>query len=177
MRLSCVLLVNLGLVGAGAASAGALDTPHTLHHTRTTPHLVEPHHGAQHAASHQTRPRLCLEDRGSQPRRPSVIAPASLETAPPPFAVPASSSAITTTSASPPVPLRRETSLRETSPPAKIRCPPGGHRRPRRHERHGGGDQPGQRAHPGDGEPEAGPLAGRRALLHDQAYGGHGGPV
>ena len=55
MRLSCVLLVNLGLVGMGAgASAGALDAPHTLHHTKTTPHLVESHHPAKHAASHQT---------------------------------------------------------------------------------------------------------------------------
>jgi penicillin-binding protein 2 len=56
MRLSCVLLVNLGLVGmgAGAASAGALDAPHTLHHTKTTPHLVEPHHTAKHSASHET---------------------------------------------------------------------------------------------------------------------------
>jgi penicillin-binding protein 2 len=55
MRLSCVLLVNLGLVGMGAAaSAGALDAPHTLHHTKTTPHLVESHHLAKHAASHPT---------------------------------------------------------------------------------------------------------------------------
>ncbi len=56
MRLSCVLLVNLGLVGmgAGAASAGALDAPHTLHHTKTPPHLVESHHAAaKHSASHQ----------------------------------------------------------------------------------------------------------------------------
>ena len=53
MRLSCVLLVNLGLMGMGA-SAVALDAPHTLHHAKTTPHLVEPHHTAKHSASHET---------------------------------------------------------------------------------------------------------------------------
>jgi membrane carboxypeptidase/penicillin-binding protein len=47
------LLVNLGLVGTGAG-AYALDAPHTLHHTKTTPHLVEPHHTAKHSASHET---------------------------------------------------------------------------------------------------------------------------
>ncbi len=56
MRLSCVLLVNLALVGmgAGAASAGALDAPHTLHHAKTTPRLVESHHTAKNTASHET---------------------------------------------------------------------------------------------------------------------------
>ena len=56
MRLSCVLLVNLGLVGMGpgAASVSALDAPHTLHHTKSTPHLVESHHPVKHSASHET---------------------------------------------------------------------------------------------------------------------------
>ncbi len=55
MRLSRVLLLNLGLVGLGAtASAGALDAPHSLHHTKTTPHLVEPHHAVKHSAAHET---------------------------------------------------------------------------------------------------------------------------
>ena len=48
MRLSCVLLVNLALVGGGAVSAAALDAAHSVRHTRT-PHLIEPHH-ARHAA-------------------------------------------------------------------------------------------------------------------------------
>ncbi len=63
MRLSCVLLVNLGLVGmaAGAASAGALDAPHSLHHTRTTPHLVEPHQTAKHSASREAMTRTAAK--------------------------------------------------------------------------------------------------------------------
>ncbi len=50
MRLSCILAFNLALVGlgGGAASAVALDTPHTLHHSKT-PHLIETRRGAHHA--------------------------------------------------------------------------------------------------------------------------------
>jgi penicillin-binding protein 2 len=54
MRLSCVLVFNLALVGmgGGAASAVALDSPHTLHHSRTA-HLIEPRRGGRRtAASH-----------------------------------------------------------------------------------------------------------------------------
>jgi penicillin-binding protein 2 len=36
----------------GAASAVALDTPHTLHHSRT-PHLIEPRHGSRHTVAHE----------------------------------------------------------------------------------------------------------------------------
>ena len=50
MRFSCVLLVNLALLGTGG-SAIALDAPHTLRHPRTT-HLVEPHRAARQAVSH-----------------------------------------------------------------------------------------------------------------------------
>jgi membrane peptidoglycan carboxypeptidase len=47
MRLSCALL-TIALAGSGAASAAALDAPHTLHHPRSQ-HLVETHR-AHHAA-------------------------------------------------------------------------------------------------------------------------------
>ena len=52
MRLSCVLLVNLALVGMGG-SAVALDATHTLHHAKTA-HLVQSHHGVKHSAVHET---------------------------------------------------------------------------------------------------------------------------
>ena len=56
MRLSCAVLVGLGLVGmgSGVARVSALDTTQTLHHARTSSHLVEPHHAVKHAAPHQT---------------------------------------------------------------------------------------------------------------------------
>ncbi len=50
MRLSCVLLMNLALVGGGS-SAFALDTPHNLNHTKA-PHLVQPHHSSKSASTH-----------------------------------------------------------------------------------------------------------------------------
>lgn len=50
MRLSCVLLVNLALVGTGG-SVLALDATHTLNHTKT-PHLVEPRHATRSASTH-----------------------------------------------------------------------------------------------------------------------------
>lgn len=51
MRLSCVLVMNLALVGLGGGATGAvaLDTPHTLHHSHTS-HLIETHR-AHHAGS------------------------------------------------------------------------------------------------------------------------------
>ncbi len=49
MRLSCVLVLNLALVGMGG-SAVALDATHTLHHTKTT-HLIQPQHATRHAAA------------------------------------------------------------------------------------------------------------------------------
>jgi penicillin-binding protein 2 len=48
MRLSCVLLLNLALVGTGS-SALALDATHSLHHTKTA-HLVQPRRAVRHAA-------------------------------------------------------------------------------------------------------------------------------
>jgi membrane carboxypeptidase/penicillin-binding protein len=51
MRISHATLF-LGFVACGAVSALALNTPHTLHHSKT-PHLVEPHGTARHVtASH-----------------------------------------------------------------------------------------------------------------------------
>jgi penicillin-binding protein 2 len=56
MRLSCALTISFALAGTGAASAGALDAPHTIHHTRSQ-HLVETHkthHAAVHSAVHES---------------------------------------------------------------------------------------------------------------------------
>ncbi|HEY1495891.1 MAG TPA: penicillin-binding transpeptidase domain-containing protein, partial [Candidatus Solibacter sp.] len=52
MRLSCALIFSFALAGTGAASAAALDAPHTIHRTRPQ-HLVESHH-TRHAAAHAT---------------------------------------------------------------------------------------------------------------------------
>ena len=49
MRLSCVLLVNLALVGMGG-SAFALDATHNLHHAKA-PHLVQPRKAVKRAAT------------------------------------------------------------------------------------------------------------------------------
>jgi penicillin-binding protein 2 len=51
MRVSCAVASALALVGlgSGAGSALALDTPHTLHHSRpAAQHLAVPHHTAVH---------------------------------------------------------------------------------------------------------------------------------
>ncbi len=51
MRLSCVLMFNLALVGVGSGThALALDTPHTLHHSHSQ-HIIETRHGARHATA------------------------------------------------------------------------------------------------------------------------------
>jgi len=54
------------------------------------------------------------------------------------------------------------------------RGPPGGYRSHGRHERYRRGHQPREWAHPGHGQPEAGPLARRRAMLDHQDYRCHG---
>ncbi len=43
---------SLALAVCGAAAAPALNTPHTLHHSTKTPHLVEPKSTTHHAAAH-----------------------------------------------------------------------------------------------------------------------------
>src|SRR5580692_4828781 len=48
MKLSCALIISLAVAGAGAEQAFALNTPHTLHHSRTQ-HIVETHHPVHHA--------------------------------------------------------------------------------------------------------------------------------
>src|SRR5664280_1044741 len=52
MRLSCVLIFSFALIGlgGGAVSAAALNAPRTMHHLKT-PHLVQTHHPAHHAAA------------------------------------------------------------------------------------------------------------------------------
>jgi len=55
MRLSCVIPISFSLVVliGGAASAPALNTPHTLHHSKaTTAHIIEPHRKSAHVAAH-----------------------------------------------------------------------------------------------------------------------------
>ena len=54
MRLSLALITGIALAGAasGANRAMALDTPHTIHHTRS-PHIIEPHHATRHAATRE----------------------------------------------------------------------------------------------------------------------------
>ncbi|HEY3704863.1 MAG TPA: penicillin-binding transpeptidase domain-containing protein [Terracidiphilus sp.] len=63
MRLSCALL-TIALASTGAASAAALDAPHTLHHPRSQ-HLVESHH-AHHAA------RATVHESAKTPARAAV---------------------------------------------------------------------------------------------------------
>ncbi len=164
-------LVIIGF-GVGAGQASALDAQRPLHHSRLTePHLTETHRSAHRASAKAARRSTTAHAGATHASRSHTAARgrATVRRVSYTHRHHHYYERFTASSFAKRRHLRGRHHGRRRSG-----CPPGRHRRPGRHERHRRGHRPLQRPHPGHGQPEAGSLARRRALLHHQDHRGHG---